>query len=115
MKLWHEAIGDATLADPILDRLVHHAQRRDLKGPPSAKPKPRHPWQTPVRRNAEQILLPRRAALFASSRRALTGPVSPDDHPENPASPRSDRPSESPWNRWPNGAEYAIDTQISAY
>ena len=29
---WHDAIGDATLADAILDRLVHNAYRIDLKG-----------------------------------------------------------------------------------
>ena len=30
---WHEVIGDATFADAILDRLVHHAHRISLKGP----------------------------------------------------------------------------------
>jgi DNA replication protein DnaC len=29
---WHEVIGDPTLADAILDRLVHRAHRIDLKG-----------------------------------------------------------------------------------
>jgi DNA replication protein DnaC len=29
---WHELIGDATIADAILDRLVHNAYRIDLKG-----------------------------------------------------------------------------------
>lgn len=29
---WHAQIGDPTVADSILDRLVHHAQRIDLKG-----------------------------------------------------------------------------------
>lgn len=29
---WHDAIGDATLADAILDRLVHNAHRLTLKG-----------------------------------------------------------------------------------
>lgn len=29
---WHEALGDPTLADAILDRLVHHAHRIALKG-----------------------------------------------------------------------------------
>lgn len=29
---WHEAIGDATLADAILDRIVHHAHRITVKG-----------------------------------------------------------------------------------
>ena len=29
---WHEVIGDATLGDAILDRLVHSAYRINLKG-----------------------------------------------------------------------------------
>lgn len=29
---WHAAIGDATLADAILDRLVHNAHQLNLKG-----------------------------------------------------------------------------------
>lgn len=29
---WHKIIGDPTLADAILDRLVHHAYRINLKG-----------------------------------------------------------------------------------
>jgi DNA replication protein DnaC len=29
---WHEALGDATLADAILDRLVHHAHPITLTG-----------------------------------------------------------------------------------
>jgi DNA replication protein DnaC len=29
---WHEVIGDPTLADAILDRIVHRAHRLDLKG-----------------------------------------------------------------------------------
>jgi len=29
---WHDAIGDATLADAILDRLLHNAHRLDLNG-----------------------------------------------------------------------------------
>jgi hypothetical protein len=29
---WHEAIGDPTYADAILDRLVHNAHRIDLAG-----------------------------------------------------------------------------------
>jgi DNA replication protein DnaC len=32
VKLWHEAIGDKTLADAILDRLIHNAYRIELKG-----------------------------------------------------------------------------------
>jgi DNA replication protein DnaC len=29
---WHEQIGDPTLADGILDRLVHHSHRIDMRG-----------------------------------------------------------------------------------
>lgn len=32
VKQWHAAIGDATLADAILDRLLHNAHRLQLKG-----------------------------------------------------------------------------------
>jgi len=32
LEHWHEAVGDATFADAILDRLVHHAHRIPLKG-----------------------------------------------------------------------------------
>ena len=32
VKQWHDLIGDATVADAILDRLVHNAYRLELKG-----------------------------------------------------------------------------------
>ena len=32
VKQWHEVINDATVADAILDRLVHNAYRLELKG-----------------------------------------------------------------------------------
>ena len=32
VKKWHAAIGDATLADAILDRLLHNAHRLQLRG-----------------------------------------------------------------------------------
>lgn len=38
---WHEVIGDATFADAILDRLVHHAHRISLKGPSMRRKEPR--------------------------------------------------------------------------
>jgi len=31
-ELWHDSLGDPTLADAILDRLVHNAHRIALKG-----------------------------------------------------------------------------------
>ncbi len=36
---WHEAIGEPTLADAILDRLVHNAHKIKLKGPSKRGPK----------------------------------------------------------------------------
>jgi DNA replication protein DnaC len=35
---WYEIIGDPTLADAILDRLVHTAHRIELKGGTRRKP-----------------------------------------------------------------------------
>jgi len=32
MKNWLEAIGDPTLADAVLDRLIHNAHKINLKG-----------------------------------------------------------------------------------
>jgi DNA replication protein DnaC len=32
VEAWHEAMGDPTLADAILDRLVHNAHRLELRG-----------------------------------------------------------------------------------
>jgi DNA replication protein DnaC len=38
---WHERIGNPTVADALLDRLVHHAHRIDLKGESMRKMKPK--------------------------------------------------------------------------
>jgi len=45
VKQWHEAIGEATLADAICDRLIHAAHRIELKGASlrEAKARPRKP------------------------------------------------------------------------
>ena len=32
VEAWHEIIGEQTIADAILDRLVHNAHRIDIKG-----------------------------------------------------------------------------------
>jgi DNA replication protein DnaC len=32
VRAWHEAMQDPTLADAILDRLVHNAYKLELKG-----------------------------------------------------------------------------------
>ena len=36
---WHDTIGDPTIADAILDRLVHRAHRIEMKGPSLRKNK----------------------------------------------------------------------------
>jgi DNA replication protein DnaC len=38
IKKWHDAVGDPTIADAIMDRLVHSAHRIELKGPTMRKP-----------------------------------------------------------------------------
>jgi DNA replication protein DnaC len=40
---WHEQIGDATIADGILDRLVHNAHRIELRGESMRKAKAKNP------------------------------------------------------------------------
>lgn len=32
VSVWHEVIGEQTIADAILDRIVHDAHRIDMKG-----------------------------------------------------------------------------------
>ena len=40
---WHELVGDATVADAILDRLIHGAHRIDLNGESMRKQRSRTP------------------------------------------------------------------------
>ena len=42
---WHDIVGDPTLADAILDRLVHNAYKLDLKGD-SMRKRSRPPTRT---------------------------------------------------------------------
>jgi len=46
VEQWHEVIADATVADAILDRLVHNAYRLDLKGESVRKTKNSIPAKT---------------------------------------------------------------------
>jgi DNA replication protein DnaC len=39
IKHWHEYIGEPTIADAIMDRLLHHAHKLELKGPSMRKEK----------------------------------------------------------------------------
>ncbi len=43
---WHELINDPTLADAILDRLIHHSYRLALKGDSMRKHKPQRETET---------------------------------------------------------------------
>jgi len=36
---WYEIVGNSTLADAILDRIVHNAHRIELKGESLRKPR----------------------------------------------------------------------------
>jgi DNA replication protein DnaC len=47
MAHWHEQIGDPTIADSILDRLVHNSHRIELKGESMRKKQGRKPNQEP--------------------------------------------------------------------
>ena len=40
-ELWHDTIGNPTVADAILDRLLHNAHRIDLEGETLRKPRGR--------------------------------------------------------------------------
>jgi DNA replication protein DnaC len=43
VKSWHDMIGEATIADAILDRIVHNAHRITLKGDSMRRQKPPSP------------------------------------------------------------------------
>jgi DNA replication protein DnaC len=47
LEHWHGAISDPTLADAILDRLIHHAHKIQLKGESMRKKKPATPPPAP--------------------------------------------------------------------
>jgi len=46
IKLWHSQFKDPTLADAILDRLVHNAELVELTGQSMRKKHPRSPTPT---------------------------------------------------------------------
>jgi DNA replication protein DnaC len=48
---WHEVIGEQTIADAILDRIVHDAQRLELKGESMRKKRSILPEETPENDN----------------------------------------------------------------
>lgn len=46
VTVWHEMIGDATVADGILDRLIHNAHQIELKGESMRKRSPKRKKET---------------------------------------------------------------------
>jgi DNA replication protein DnaC len=50
----HEQIGDPTIADGILDRLVHNAHRIEMRGETMRK-KRNPPWEEKTRRRNEVV------------------------------------------------------------
>jgi len=47
IKSWHDAIGEPTFADAILDRIVHNAYRLELEGQSMRKPVAKMDDETP--------------------------------------------------------------------
>src|SRR6202161_4495140 len=45
VALWHEQIGDPSIADSLMDRLVHNAHRIELKGESIRKKRGRKPGE----------------------------------------------------------------------
>src|SRR5215207_8273338 len=82
---WHGVIGDSTLADAILDRLVHNAHRIQLKASPCASSAP------PIRHRLTKP--PDRERSHQTSR----GSATPADINRN-GWPTSNR------NRWPGSS-----------
>ena len=88
---WHDVIGDPTLADAILDRLVHNAHRLVLKGESMRK------------LNAQRDRL--EAPPYPE-------PITPPMTPPRPAS--SGTPGGFDWNRWPTSIEIGGRLQRNA-
>lgn len=44
VEKWHEYLGDPTLADAIMDRLVHNAYKLPLRGESMREMSGRHEW-----------------------------------------------------------------------
>ncbi len=77
---WHESLGEPTLADAILDRLVHHAHRIELRGESLRKSEKR-----PGRSPADEAGPDERARRQAPEKRRDPQPQSADPpHAEHP-------------------------------
>src|SRR5215471_1943040 len=54
IERWYEVIGDPTLADAILDRIIHNAYRIELKGESMRKLKAANTAEPEARRHAKE-------------------------------------------------------------
>ena len=93
---WHEIIGDPTLADAILDRLVHNAYRITLKGESMRK------------RKAKKLTATANLRVTMPTLRRFA-PTAPAESPWNKLAEWrwNHRPNDC-WNQWPNRVEYAL-------
>jgi hypothetical protein len=70
VSAWHEAIPDPTVADALLDRLIHNAYRIELKGDSLRKRRSREPA-------ANSFLPPSREASKGTKKEGENGRVVP--------------------------------------
>lgn len=117
---WHASVGDPTLADAILDRLVHNAYKIELRGIPcarSGRPSMPSPGKgRPKDRNDADVA----TAVAHQVRRGHEGGFAPPKRPF--FSPQSGHKGESHdtcvdvplkvaalrWIGWPESSEYAL-------
>ena len=69
---WHESLGDATLADAILDRLIHNAHRIELRGDSLRRSdRPRaQPEAVPVRYETSEASSPTPSSANSAAEKA---------------------------------------------
>ena len=88
---WHDLIGDPTIADAILDRIVHNAHRLKLRG-------------ESLRKKAQQSAIgldPAPTCMDRSPQPRAT---------RHPGRHQSERPADFNRNRWPTSARNARPT-----
>ena len=115
VKHWHENLGDPTVADAILDRLVHNAHRIALTGESMRKTK-----SAAVAQNTGSTQAAARLCITLRQRSTPRSNLSPSTTPKDPAqfthySLRDSRVQMSVesrssfrWNQCPSSVEFAV-------
>jgi DNA replication protein DnaC len=85
---WHEVLGDPTIADAILDRLVHAAYRLELRGDSRRRPERAPDAVGQGSATPDPLDVPKSPAP-EPRRRAISGADGPEDPPGSPSSPPS--------------------------